>query len=90
MGTFDLFGRGLVAVLGQSKDSVVVLTLFGVSLCISSQFGDSCLPVLCISLQHQGIFRLADLAGIVIFDLFDILLGLNTFIFRESAPMTLL
>jgi hypothetical protein len=33
--------------------------------------GETYSPVLCIALKHQRVFRLADLAGIVIFDFLD-------------------
>lgn len=48
------------------------------------------LPVLCVALKHHRVLRLADLAGIVILNLLDVLLGLDTVILGESALVSLL
>ncbi len=48
------------------------------------------LPVFRIPLQHQRIFRLADLARIFIFDFLDVFLGLDSFIFGEGPMMAFL
>jgi hypothetical protein len=46
------------------------------------------LPVLGISGKHHGVFRLADLARIVILNLLDNLFGLDAVIFREGSLVT--
>lgn len=48
------------------------------------------LPILGITLQHQRVFRLADVPRILILDLLDILLSLYTIVLGESALMPLL
>jgi hypothetical protein len=48
------------------------------------------LPVFGLTLQHQRVLWLADLAGIIVLHLLDVRLGLDTVVFGESALMSLL
>lgn len=88
VGTLNLLFSGLVAVLGDTEDGVVILLLC-ISLASSPWLQRSVestyLPLLSISLQHHWILGLADLAVILILNLLDILSGLNALILRERA-----
>jgi hypothetical protein len=48
------------------------------------------LPVFGLALEQDGVFWLADLARVVILDLLDVGLGLDTVVFRERALVSLL
>ncbi len=48
------------------------------------------LPVLRITTQHHRILWLADLAGVIVFGVFHVLLSLDTVVFREGARVTFL
>ena len=48
------------------------------------------LPVLGVALQHQRVFRLADLSSIIVLNLLDIFLGLDALVLGECTLMTLL
>lgn len=52
--------------------------------------GSSYLPILGVPLQHQRVFRLADLPIFTIFNFFNILLRLYPLILGESTMMSLL
>jgi hypothetical protein len=48
------------------------------------------LPVFGITLEHDGILGLADLVGVILFNLLHILLGRDALIFGKGAAMALL
>jgi len=74
VGTLDLLFRSLVAVLAQTEDSVVILAL----------------PVLCVSLEHDRVFWLADLAIVCVLCLFCLFLCLNALVLGKGALVSLL
>lgn len=71
VGALDLFLGGLVTVLLQTENSIVVLTL----------------PVLGLTKEELFVLLLTDLARVIILDLLDVLFGLDTVVFREGTLM---
>lgn len=94
VGALDLLLGGLVTVLGEPEDGVVVLFLCDgcaisiTVLCQRRAVTLSYLPVLGLTLEHHGILRLADLACILLLDILSTLLGLDAVILGESALVT--
>lgn len=74
VGLLDLLIGGLVAVLGETENGVVVLVL----------------PVLGVAAEHHRVLGLADLAIIVILNILDILGGLDPFVLGEGTLVALL
>lgn len=74
VGLLDLLIGGLVAVLGETEDGIVVLVL----------------PVLGIARKHHRILSLGDLSIIFIFNVLDVLGGFDPIILGEGALVTLL
>lgn len=60
------------------------------SVSVKTDHTNTHLPVLGLALEQDGILRLADLTGIVILDLLNVDLSLDTVILRECALMALL
>jgi hypothetical protein len=92
----DLFFRGAVAVFGETEDGVVILSLEGKGEMSAKGVwrgrmeGCVYLPVFGVPLKHQGVLWLADLAAVVVFDLFDVFLGLYSLVFGKGAVMSFL
>jgi hypothetical protein len=90
VGLFDLVLSGPPAVLGNTKDLVMILSLEVYALIKVLRYASiiTYLPILGLTLKHHGILRLALVANIAIFDILGTLLGLDAIILRESTLVT--
>lgn len=90
VGALDLLLGGLVTVLGDTQDRVVVLLLCADVLSAARSLfkkggAVSYLPVLGFTLKHHRVLRLTDLARVLLLDVLGTLLGLDAVILGEGA-----
>ena len=74
VGLLNLGIASLITILGEAEDSVVVLVF----------------PVVGVAGRQAGVFGLVDIVGILLLDALDVLLGLDSIVFRERTRVALL